>query len=243
LSRKVKDILEVLDSIAPFETAETWDNCGLLVGELNDSFSEIVLSLDIDETVIERASEGSLIIVHHPLIFGKLKALNFSTYPSNYLKKMIKKDLKLIALHTNFDKAVLNRYVFEQVLGFQVERESEFTLFGTVDMSRDEVLTLLKERFKLPVIKHTEIKERVKRVALTTGSGMSLLNSLGDVDLFLTGDIKYHEAMEAKSLGIGVADIGHYESEIFFAEALKALLDNRQIKSIILDSENPFKIS
>jgi len=240
---QISDILEVLDSIAPFENAESWDNCGLLLGEKSDDFSEIVLSLDIDESVIERASKGALIITHHPLIFGKLKALDFSKYPSNFLKEMILKDQKLISLHTNFDKAVLNRYVFEKVLGFEVTKELEFILFGEIDMSRDEVLNLLKDKFSLSTIRHTEISDRVKNIALTTGSGMSLLPALKGVDLFLTGDVKYHEAMEATSLNIGIADIGHYESEIFFAEALKDILDNRQIKSIILDSENPFKYS
>ena len=51
---------------------------------------------------------------------------------------------------------------------------------------------------------------RLKSVALTTGSGMSLLPNI-KADCFLTGDIKYHEAMEAKARGISLIDIGHYE--------------------------------
>ena len=56
----------------------------------------------------------------------------------------------------------------------------------------------------------------MKNVAIVTGSGMSLI---GDVkaDCFLTGDIKYHDAMEAKARGISLIDIRHYESERYFS--------------------------
>jgi putative NIF3 family GTP cyclohydrolase 1 type 2 len=82
-------------------------------------------------------------------------------------------------------------------------------------------------------------KERIKKVALTTGSGASLLAQV-DADCFLTGDIKYHDAMLAKSLNIAMIDIGHYESEKFFAEILKLHLKNLGLSVIIATTKNPF---
>jgi len=59
-------------------------------------------------------------------------------------------------------------------------------------------------------------------------------------DCFLTGDIKYHDAMEAKSIKLSLIDIGHYESEHYFAQILQKHLKNLGLKVIIASSENPF---
>ncbi|MCF6207393.1 MAG: Nif3-like dinuclear metal center hexameric protein, partial [Sulfurovum sp.] len=113
----VGEIYRFLDEISPFELQEKWDNSGLIVGDMHREVSQIVVSLDIDETMIEEAKEGTLFVVHHPLIFGKLTQLDFAKYPSNLLEKLILKRQSLIAMHTNFDQTHLNRYVFERVLG------------------------------------------------------------------------------------------------------------------------------
>jgi putative NIF3 family GTP cyclohydrolase 1 type 2 len=72
---------------------------------------------------------------------------------------------------------------------------------------------------------------------------MSLLPYV-KADCFLTGDIKYHEAMEAKSKGISLIDIGHFESEKFFSslmdELLQEYLKKNKLKAIITASKNPF---
>lgn len=69
-------------------------------------------------------------------------------------------------------------------------------------------------------------KKMVKRVAVVNGSGMSFFKKLKrlKVDLFLTGDVKYHEGLDAMEEGLSVLDIGHYESEHFFHELITRLL-------------------
>jgi putative NIF3 family GTP cyclohydrolase 1 type 2 len=61
-------------------------------------------------------------------------------------------------------------------------------------------------------------------------------------DCFLTGDIKYHDAMKAESLNPMMVDIGHYESERFFAEVMMDELKVLPILAIIANSKNPFHI-
>jgi len=61
-----------------------------------------------------------------------------------------------------------------------------------------------------------------------------------EADCFLTGDIKYHDAMQAKSINLSMIDIGHYESECFFGEILQKYLKNLGLAVIISQSENPF---
>jgi putative NIF3 family GTP cyclohydrolase 1 type 2 len=70
---------------------------------------------------------------------------------------------------------------------------------------------------------------------------MGLLNSI-KADCFLTGDIKYHEAMDARARDISLIDIGHYESERYFVDIMKKALESAGIEKeiISIDSDNPF---
>lgn len=238
---KLQEILNHLDKISPFELQEKWDNSGLIVGDMTREASQIVVSLDVDSQMIENAKEGSLFIVHHPLIFTKLTQLDFAKYPSNLLEKMILKNQSLVAMHTNFDQTHLNRYVFEKVLGFKLESKDPFVCTTYGKWNYKELLSLLKEKLNLPTLKVVGKKETITSIALTTGAGASLMDEV-KADCFLTGDIKYHDAMKAMSEDLMMVDIGHYESEKFFAEILADELKVLPILVIIANSKNPFTI-
>ncbi len=238
---KIYEIYEKLNTLSPFELQEKWDNSGLLVGDMNREFEHIAIGLDIDKESLEQAKENTLFIVHHPLIFSGLKELDFSVYPANLLEIMVKKNLSLIAMHTNFDKTHLNAYVFEKVLGFKKESQEDFICRTTGEWSKDELLELLKEKLGLEVLKVVSPKQKINSIALTTGAGASLMDEV-NVECFLTGDIKYHDAMKAMSQGLMMVDIGHYESEQFFAQILKDELENLGVLGIITQSQNPFEI-
>ena len=238
---KLKEIYDFLDALSPFELQEKWDNSGLNLGSMDAEVSEIIVALDIDETLIDNAKEGSLFVVHHPIIFGSLKRLDLSKYPSNLLAKMIKKDIALIAMHTNFDKTHLNRYVFEKILGLSIDKINDFICSSQKKFSKDELLALIKSRLGLKQLKVVNPKNIIHSVALTTGAGASLLDFI-DADCFLTGDIKYHDAMKALSEDKMMVDIGHFESEQFFVDVMFDLLNSMPISVIIAQSKNPFEI-
>ncbi len=239
---KISEIYQKLNTISPFELQERWDNSGLLVGDMNRKFDHIALGLDLDKDSLESAKENTLFIVHHPLIFSGLKQLDFSVYPANLLEIMVKKNLSLIAMHTNFDKTHLNSYVFEKILGFKKESQDEFVCQTTGSWSKDELLKLLKERLGLETLRVVSPKHKITSIALTTGAGASLMDEV-DADCFLTGDIKYHDAMKAISQNLMMVDIGHYESEQFFVDVMMKELKNLGILGIISQSQNPFEIS
>jgi len=236
---KLKEIYDFLDKISPFELQEKWDNSGLIVGEMGREVSQIAVSLDIDTDMIEEAKEGTLFVVHHPLIFGGLNRLDFAKYPSNLLEKMIRKKQSLIALHTNFDQTHLNKYVFEKILGFRLDFQKPFVCTAKGSWNYHELLVLLKEKLNLPTLKVVGKKEQIHSIAMTTGAGASLMDEV-EADCFLTGDIKYHDAMKAMSEELMMVDIGHYESERFFAEILLDELKVLPILAIIANSKNPF---
>ena len=103
---KTGEIYEILNAAAPFCDAEAWDNSGLMLGNLDDEISKIYLSLDVTSELVREAEAGSLLVVHHPLIFSPLKSLDPRLYPANLIYEMIRKNISLIAMHTNFDKHV-----------------------------------------------------------------------------------------------------------------------------------------
>jgi putative NIF3 family GTP cyclohydrolase 1 type 2 len=152
---------------------------------------------------------------------------------------MIRKNISNIAMHTNFDQTHLNVYVAEKVLGYPIAEKDGFVAYLDVNESFDRFAQRVADAFGIKHLRMVKCHDRVGRVALTTGSGASLMKSVA-ADCFLTGDIKYHDAMEAQSIGLSMIDIGHYESERYFGEILAPHLENLGLTVIISQSNNPF---
>jgi len=236
---RVQKLVELLDELSPFELQDEWDNSGLLVGSKDDEVADIYLSLDIDSALISQIEEDSVLIVHHPLIFKGLRQIDFKKYPSNIIQKAIQKNISIIAMHTNYDKTHLNRYVLSEVLGFEIKECIDYLCYFDVNMDFDQFAKRVADTLGLSCIKSVKSSEFIKTAALCTGSGASLIGNL-KADCLLTGDIKYHEALEAKENSISLLEIGHYESEVHFGASLKKELQNYGLSAIIANSKNPF---
>jgi dinuclear metal center YbgI/SA1388 family protein len=105
---KIKDITNYLETIAPLEYQESYDNSGLLVGNANDDINSVLISLDVTEQVIDEAIEKKidLIISHHPIIFVGLKKLNGNNYIERVIIKAIKNNIAIYSIHTNLDSVL-----------------------------------------------------------------------------------------------------------------------------------------
>ncbi|HUU40725.1 MAG TPA: Nif3-like dinuclear metal center hexameric protein, partial [Desulfatiglandales bacterium] len=121
----------------------------------------------------------------------------------------------------------------------EIDKEVEISKFSL------EVKNRLQARY-IRLIKSNNRK--IKRVALCTGAGSSLLEQVSrkDADLYLTGDINYHTALRAKELGLNVLDVEHFDTEKFFVEALYEQLIKFGIpKDILIKSkkmESPYQL-
>ena len=236
---KLKTIYDILNEISPFSLQEEWDNSGLNVGDFKNEIKKVYISLDLDEKVLDKIEEDSLIITHHPLIFKSIKKVVPNRFSTKLLFKMIQKNISHIAMHTNFDKTHLNEYFSKRVLGFNGISE-DFIFYADIDMDFDELVNYVKRKMNLDYLKVVKAKDRIKKVAITTGAGMSLLD-LVKADCFLTGDIKYHEAMDSKIRGISLIDITHYHSEKYFVDALFEVL-SLDIEVEKINSDDPFNL-
>ena len=244
---KIGEIYKILDEISPFASQEEWDNSGLLVGSFETDVERVYLSLDVDDKLLDEVQPNSLIITHHPLIFKGLKSLNLDKYPSSLIAKMVAKNLSLIAMHTNYDLSHLNEYVLSEILGFTPKERDGFVLYADVNLSFDELCERVKTKLNLSHLRVCKGRKfdrntQVKRLAFCTGSGGDLIGEV-KADVFLTGDLKYHQALEASHNNLNLIDIGHFESELYFGESLAKYLQILPIPTIISNSKNPFSYS
>jgi dinuclear metal center YbgI/SA1388 family protein len=105
---KIKEIATQLEAFAPRALQESYDNVGLLIGNLEDEVDSALISLDVTEEVIEEAKQQGcgLIIAHHPMIFGGLKRLNGNNTVERMVIKAIREKIAVYAIHTNLDNTI-----------------------------------------------------------------------------------------------------------------------------------------
>ncbi|MCH8568114.1 MAG: Nif3-like dinuclear metal center hexameric protein [Balneolales bacterium] len=105
MSIRVREIADFLERWAPNAARMDYDNTGLLVGSENNPIKAILTCLDVTPDVIEEAESinANLIIAHHPLIFSGLKSVVSSDPVGSMVQSLIRKDISLIASHTNLD--------------------------------------------------------------------------------------------------------------------------------------------
>ena len=102
---RLKEICNILESFSPLSSQESYDNCGLLIGDKNKEITSVLVCLDCTEEVIHEAikKNSSLVIAHHPIIFKGIKSLNNSNYVERVISLSIKNDIAIYAMHTNLD--------------------------------------------------------------------------------------------------------------------------------------------
>ena len=101
----IKQVTNFLESYAPLQYQESYDNCGLIVGDAKLEVKGALITLDCTEAIIDEAiaTGCNLVIAHHPIVFGGLKKLNGSNYIERTVIKAIKNDIAIYAIHTNLD--------------------------------------------------------------------------------------------------------------------------------------------
>ena len=255
---KVFEIVSYLQSIAPESFQESYDNAGLIVGNLQTEVTKVLVSLDTTEKVVEDAIEKgcNVIISHHPIIFKGIKKFDAQYYVDKAIIKAIKNDIAIYAIHTNLDNVYthgVSTALAEilQLKDIEILSPHESTIFeqkpvgagaiGYLAEPTDSLVFLkeLKSIFQLQCIKHTPIiKSRIGKVAVCGGSGSFLISDAiaAGADILITADIKYHEFFDANGQII-LADIGHYESEKHVIQLIKNILSNHFQDLHILSTE------
>lgn len=218
------EIVKKIETFAPLETQEKWDASGWIVDLKSEEIHKVMFALTITQDVVNQALEQhcDMIISHHPLF----------VVPLEYNK------INMYCAHTNLDKAYggTTDLILEK-LGFKGEMFEEFVRI--VELDKPISVEDFKEKLllispKLRYINNDHI-QTIQTIGFCAGSGSEFINGT-PCDAFVTGDLKFHTAVEANKV---VFDIGHFESEIFAAELLKEITEVKE-KGVLANEKSPF---
>lgn len=216
------EIVKKIEEFAPPDTQESWDASGWSVELSSPEVNRILFALTITNDVVKQAREKNcdMIISHHPLFF----------VPFEY------KDINIYSAHTNLDRAEggTSDLIIEK-LGLKKTRNDDFVRIVELEtpITVEELKNmLLKISPKLRYVNNSGAKT-VRTIGFCAGSGSEFI---GKTDAFVTGDLKFHTALDAKKI---VFDIGHFESEIFAPELLKKITEVGE-NGVIADEKSPF---
>lgn len=232
---KIKEIFDYINEFAPFCSALSFDNCGLIIGDMNKCVEKIGVCLDITDEAVDFAKQNGigLIICHHPVIFNPLK----SVLSDSVTYKLIENGISVIAAHTNLDmakngvcetlcdkidaKILKEAYLPEfpnSPLGRIAELENEFS---PIDFAK-----FIKENLNCPDVRFCG-DNKVKKIGIFNGAGADLIPFAVEngADSVLTSEVKQHEWIWAKHHNINVFDAGHFCTENVIVEKLTQMIN------------------
>jgi dinuclear metal center YbgI/SA1388 family protein len=247
MSPTVKQILNIIDQdIAPEDLAESWDNCGLCVGNPDWPVKKILVGLDPGMQVMQaaRAWQADLVLTHHPLVITPEKTIDFGRMPGSVISMAATEKIAIVCAHTSLDKVWngLNDFFADRLnircIGALVpegggkDHTSFITGIGRIGTIPSPVLLAqmaaqIKERLGLDRVRVVgKLNLMIHQVAVCTGSGGSMIPAFleSGADLYVTGDIKYHDARLVESHGRALIDVGHFASEIIAVDLLERRL-------------------
>lgn len=228
----INKIINLIENFAPLETQEAWDCSGWQIDLGEKEIKKILLCLSVSENIINQAIEQNydLIIAHHPLFFIPFK---------------FKKGISIYSAHTNLDKT--DGGTTDTLIGLlgqnKIQKAGEFMRFVELEeeISLDDLIKLLKTKLNLSTLRIVNNFEqnKVQKIAFCAGSGADFLREAQKIraDVFVTGDVKYHTALDSDVILI---DVGHYESERPVLKTLENLLKPLDIEVMIADEKSPF---
>ncbi|NLD52195.1 MAG: Nif3-like dinuclear metal center hexameric protein [Clostridiales bacterium] len=231
----VKTIYTLIDEIAPFDTQEEFDNAGVLVGSMQDPVQHVLLALDVTPEVVAEAETlgASLVIAHHPLMFRAIQSLSTDDYEGKLLHSIAGSGLALISAHTNLDQTSLSgASVLAQRLGLMdITKPDRFLVEGRLprEMDTKRLGIHLAQVLGADVRMYGDPDTPVRRLAIAGGAydeGWKSARQAG-AQALLTGEVRYHNALEAAESGFVLFDGGHYHTEVCMMEILAQYLQKR----------------
>ena len=245
---QVEDVIRLCNEIAPIQDAEEWDNVGLLAGRPDAPVDTVLCALDLTERVVEEAARkgAQLIVTHHPILFRGRKNLREDDAEGRMLCALVRAGIAHFAMHTNYDNACpgVNDALASALALSEVEAIDRAMRVGRTDLKRfGDFADFAARALGGPIRRYGDPDAPVGRVAVLGGSGGEYLPAAieAGADVFLTGELSYHRALDAAADGICVLEAGHAATELpgilALANALQTATDALQYNIRVLNSE------
>ncbi|MCI1944090.1 Nif3-like dinuclear metal center hexameric protein [Clostridium luticellarii] len=249
---KIMDIHNIVEKYAPSILKESYDNVGLMVGDMECRVTSILVALDCTLKVIEEAKQNNcnLIFTHHPLLFKRPDSITSDNLLGEKIIKLIESHINVYSCHTNLDSAEggINDIIVE-LLGLNsddivdpIKTESRPGCkdgIGRISQLEEpiilsELCNRVKKYLEMSSLRYVGNEFKlIKKVAVINGSGQSYFNKarLQGVDCIITGDTTYHYVSDFEEQGMAVIDAGHFGTEWPAMEKVAVFLQ-KQIKSL-----------
>ncbi|MBE6761336.1 MAG: Nif3-like dinuclear metal center hexameric protein [Ruminococcaceae bacterium] len=236
---KVSDIYGIINQIAPYELALSFDNVGILLGNPEAKVNKAIVCLDCTPNAVKKAikENAELIITHHPIIFEPLKSVVKSD--GNVVYDCLVNGISVISMHTNLDVAIggVNDQLAKalKLENIQTVTDDEGFSFRKGELKENMSADALAEYVKASLggnVRYTDGGKNIKTVAVCGGSGGSeLIFAMNSADAFVTADVKHKIFIEANAKGFTLLDAGHFHTENVIVNPLTELL-NKQINGV-----------
>lgn len=262
----VGTLLNHLEKLAPPSLAEKWDNVGLQLGSLQESVTGVLVSLDVTEAVLWEAVENdaNCLVTHHPLFFRSFQSLTDFQVPTRLARLATQMGINILSFHTNLDStreglndALAKTLKLSSVKVLMPPQDPKYSKAGLGRVGRVPKTTLkslIPKVARALNISHLRYvgdpRHVVQKVAVMTGSGGGFFSEAkkAGADVLITGDVKYHQALDALAEEIAMVDIGHYAGEIgmvsLVAKNIRAFLKKKSLKVKVWETgaqEDPFQ--
>ncbi len=222
--KKIKELIAVLEKEAPLSYQESWDNCGLLVGNVENKITSVLLTVDVTEQVIDEAinKDSNIIIAHHPIIFKGLKSLTGKNDVERSIVKAIKNDIAIYAMHTNLD-------TFPKGVSYKMAEKLSLKNIQTIEVTSARLKKIVVYVPKSHVTK-------VRKAILDSGAGH--IGKYDQCSFNIKGEGTYRALENAQPFVGKIGEI-HTEDEIRVESIFPTHLKNKIIQSMI--SAHPYE--
>ncbi|WP_102691318.1 Nif3-like dinuclear metal center hexameric protein [Rummeliibacillus pycnus] len=215
-----QQIIQIFESWSPKKiAAKDGDPIGLAIGTLNKPVSNVLVTLDVNEAVVDEAIENGceLIIAHHPPIFRKLANIRTDLPKGKLIEKCIKNDIAVYAAHTNLDVA---------------EGGVNDLLADALQLKNCEVLvpTFAEKMYKLAVYVPVDHAEMLRQALAGAGAGQ-----IGDYDscsYTVTGEGRYR-ALDGAHPFLGEVGKLHTEPEVKIEVVVAESSKNKVLRAML----------
>lgn len=256
----ISTVIQAIERLAPPFLQASWDCSGLQVASTRREVRKMAICLDAVPDLVEKAldMDCDFILSHHPLSLKAELPNRLNSY-RRILQLLLSANVPLYAAHTSLDVNINGPAGFlGRALGLQntviLDPVSAPTLsqaygYGQVgDLPQAESLGMLGARLmellNIDVVPVCGLhkKSLVRSIAYCGGSASSLAPkamALG-ADVFITGDVKYHSALESD---ICMLDVGHYSMEVEMMRHMTRSLGSEMadLEIVFLLSPDPFE--
>ncbi|MBU5313582.1 Nif3-like dinuclear metal center hexameric protein [Tissierella carlieri] len=250
---KAKEIIELMNDWALPILIDHWDNTGFQIGDENKEVNRILVALDLDMEVYEKAvkEDFDMIITHHPLIFKPISSITTSNYKGKLIHDLIRNEIVIYNAHTNLDQA--ENGVNDELAKLlelcnptalklsNLDFESSYGYGKVGDIKEIELVDYIKQiKEKLntdSLIVYGNQERKINRVAICGGSGSEFIYDAykQKACIYITGDIKYHDAQLGAELGLTIIDAGHYHTEKVILPVIKEYLEKEKNCNIYVE--------